>query len=197
MEHRLAQLMSRWNILRIFATTQLAATYLLLLLLTPSNWWTVVTPVLIFGGITAALAAVQLRVVWAWLTLVLQVFLFGVGLFAIVSGIIGEENVPILLLAFTMLILGEHILSLIMKYAGQFSRPENLLGFNLLALSSSLHQLYRKLARDCLIFSGGFLFSLGVAAVVTVGPVGFLSDPSLYAILAAISLALLVVLKEE
>jgi hypothetical protein len=189
-----------WNLLRLVSAAQAVTTYLLILAATPTRWWIVTGPIFVVGCIAAILAIVQCRVIWAWLTMLLQAALFGVGLFSTVFRISDETYVPLLLLAFLMAIASEHVLSVTLNYSAQFSRrgTRTVTEFNAQALRTSLGNLYGMLAWDAVIFGGVFLISLIVASLGAVGAtITMLSDPSLYVALMSITLAFLFVLKEE
>jgi len=200
MEQAITQLNLRWNLLRTLILLQVTATTLLILATIPEDWLALTVPVVALGFTTATLTALQLKQSWAWLTLLAQAFLFCTALMPAILGITGESYMPILLLAFTMMIASEHGVSLILKYAAQFSRRQerSTIGFNLTVLQDSLRHLYRKLTVDALVFGIGFILSLSIATLGTTLPMaGFLSDPSLYAVVASLSIALLIVLKGE
>lgn len=200
MEKSLRQLRLRWNLLRVISAGQVAATSLLILMAIPSTWWMVTGPVFMLGGVATILTVLQWKVAWAWLTLLVQGFLFVVGLLSVVFGIASGAYVPILLLALCMVMASEHVLSMTLNYSGQFSERGNrsVVEFNAQTLRASLDQLYRRLAWDGVVFGAGFLVSVAIAAIGVVGPAAaFLSDPSVYALVASISLALLVLFKEE
>jgi hypothetical protein len=200
MEKTLGQLRLRWNLLRIISAGQVVATSLLILMAIPNGWRMVTVPVFILGSLATILTVLQWKMAWAWLTLLVQVFLFAVGLLSTVFGITSGTMVPVLLLALSMVIASEHVLSTTLKYSGQFSGRGNrsVTEFNAQALKASLDHLYRRLAWDGVVFATGFLISLTVATMGVAGPtVSFLSDPSVYALVASISLGLLVVFKDE
>ena len=200
MEKSLGQLWLRWNLLRAISAAQAAATFLLILTAIPSRWWVVTGPIFILGGVATILTVLQCKVAWAWLTLLVQSFLFVVGLLSAVFAIASGAYVPILLLALCMVMASEHVLSMTLNYSGQFSGHGNrsVSEFNAPALRASLDHLYRRLAWEGVVFGTGFLFSVAIATMGVVSPTAtFLSDPSVYAIVASISLALLVAFKEE
>ena len=200
MEQSISRLNNRWILLRALAVLQVVATTMLILATIPQGWWLLIAPAIACGMTAAILTVLQLRKVWASLTLLAEGFLFTIAMVSAIIGINGESYAPILLLAFTMLIATEHALDLILKLARQFSKPQkqSTMEFNLNALETSLHRQYRKLTWDGCIFGTGFLLSLSIAAIATSGSVpSFLADPSLYAVIAAVSIALLIVLKGE
>jgi len=200
MEQNLGQLKIRWNLLRITSAGEAVATFLVILLAIPTRWWMVTSPIFVLGLIATTLTLVQYKIAWAWLTMLVQATLFAVGLLSTISGINGDAYVPLLLLAFLMGIASDHILNMALNYSGQFSQLGNraVAEFNVSALKASLGDLYRRIAWDGVVFGSAFLLSITVATLGAVGAtVAVLSDPSLYVILLSISLAALIMLKEE
>jgi len=200
MESSVARVQLLWNFLRVISTTLVAAISLLIPLAIPTGWLIPAAPVSILAVVAAILAVTDWKTVWVWVTLFLQASLFTMGLFAVVYGLTGQESVPVLLLTFTMILASEHTLTTTLGYSIQFSNRGNLAvqEFNAEALRVSLNHLYRRLARDNLILSTGFVLSLLAASVGMFVPTApILSDPSLYIVIASISLAALVVIKEE
>jgi hypothetical protein len=200
MEKSLGQLRFRWNLLRLISAGQAVATFLLILVAIPLSWWMVTGPVFILGCIATILTVLQWKLAWAWLTLLVQSFLFVIGLLSAVFGFASGAYVPILLLALCMVMASEHALTMTLKYSGQFSGRGNrsVIEFNAQALRASLDHVYRRLAWDGVVFGTGFLLSVAIATIGVVGPTaGFLSDPSVYALVASISLALLIMFKED
>ena len=200
MEKSLGQLRFRWNLLRVMLAAQAMATFLLILVTIPSSWWIVTGPVFILGCVATILTVLQWKVAWEWLTLLVEAFLFVVGLLSAVFGVAGGAYVPILLLALWMVIGSEHVLNMGLNYSGQFSARGNrsVTQFNIQALRATLDHLYRRMAWECVVFGAGFLLSVAIATIAIVGPTAeFLSDPSVYALVASIALALLVLFKEE
>jgi hypothetical protein len=200
MGETIAQLRLQWNLLQIITWVLPVATSLLILETIPSGWWMVSVPILILGAICASLAIIQWKPVWTWLVLIAQGFLFAIGLIATVTGPPNHAGIPLLILAYPMILATEHLLSTAMSYSAQFSTTgdSSVKQFNAPALTVSLCHLYRNLGRDGIVFGVSFLLSLAIGALSAIGATTtVLSDPSLYAIVATISLALIVVLREE
>ena len=200
MEQNIGRLNNRWVLLRTLGVSQAIATTLLILATIPQSWWGIVAPAIACGMMATILTVLQLRKVWASLTLLAEGFLFATAMAAAILGITGESYVPLLLLAFTMVIATEHALDLILKLARQFSKPQNqsIIAFNFNALETSLDNLFRKLTWDGFVFGIGFLLSVSIASLGAAGQIaGVLSDPSLYAVVAALSVAMLILLKGE
>ena len=200
MEQNVRNLWLRWNLLRLFAAGIISVTNLLIVRLIPGGWWLISVPALAIGFILTALAVTQWRVVWIYTALLVEAFLFTLALAATVFGFVFESYVPALLIAFTLILVSEHTLTTTASYSSQFSNQGDpaVLEFNFQTLSSSLKHLFRHLARDNLILATGFLISVAVVSLGAVGPApSILSDPSLYMVIAAISLAGLLTMKES
>ena len=200
MEQSLTRLRRLWNFLRIICAALAEATLLLILITIPNEWLMPSAPIFVLGIVAAILALAEWKIIWVWVALLAQASLFSLGLFAAVFALTTAEFVPILLLAFTMILVSEQTLTTTLSYSGQFSNRGNLvvLGFNAEALMVSLNHLYKRLARDSLILGAGFVFSLAAASLGAFEPTApILSDPSLYMVIASISLAALVLLKEK
>lgn len=199
MEQNLARL-RLWDFLRVISTALVGTTSLVSLFAIPTGWSITIVPLSLLTLVAATLTVTKWKMVWIWLALLVQVFLFTLGLFATIFGLTSEGSVPVLLLMFTMILASEHTLTTTFSYSTQFSNRGNLAiqEFNAEALKRSLNHLCRRLARDGLILGIGFVLSVVAASIGTFGPAAsILSDPSLYMIIASISLAALVMLKEE
>lgn len=201
MEENLANLRLRWDVLRGFAGTMTIATFVLILSTIPTSIWALWLLALIVGVLTSVIALVKCDFAWNMLTTLEQGILLGIALFSgVLKGAPGE-NLPILLLAFVMILVSEHTLSLISEHGDQFS-PSNHgleMDFNVPVLRRSLDRLYRRLARDGCILGMGFVLSIAVAStsgiLVPIAPL--LSDISVYVLVTSVALAVLIVSKEE
>jgi len=201
MEGSLANLRLRWNVLRGFASAIAIVTFTLLLSTIPATIWVLWFLALVVGFVTSILALVKCDIVWNTLTLLEQGVLFVIALLSGFSKGGPGENIPILLLAFVMILANEHVLSLISQYHVQFPTGDSTIGmdFNVPILRRSLDRLYRRLAWDGAVFGMGFVLSVAVASgggiLSPIAPV--LSDVSLYVLVTSIALAILIVSKEE
>ena len=156
-------------------------------------------PILALGVAGAVLAVEEWKAIWIWMSLLAQAFLVVLGLSAVFLGLIGQGYVVVLLLGFTMVLMNEHALSTAMSYSAQFSNERGITirEFNAEALGVSLKRLYRRLARDSLVLGGGFLLAVVAGSISAFAPsASILSDPSLYMVIAAITLAALLTSKE-
>jgi len=73
--------------------------------------------------------------VWILLVILVQAFIFTLALFGIVYGLIGDEYVPVLLLAFTMILANEHMLTTTSKVTAVSSPIAEISLFESLMLS--------------------------------------------------------------
>ena len=200
MGQSLSRLELRWNLLRVILTGLVAMTCVVILLAVPTGWWVPMVPIFGLGVVGAGLAVKEWKAVWIWMSFLAQAFLLALGLFAVVFGLIAEGYVAILLLGFTMVLTSEHAMSTTMSYSAQFSNEGRLAirELNAEALGVSLKQLYARLARDSIVLCGGFVLSIVAGSLGAFGPsASILSDPSLYMVIAAVSLAALLTSKEE
>jgi hypothetical protein len=201
MESSLGNLRLRWNLLRVIAAAIAIATFTLTLTTIPIAIWTLWVLALLIGISVSALALVKCDVTWSRITLLAQSILFAIALLTAISTGGPAEEVPLLLLAFVMILGTEQVLSLTSNYGAQFSLSKSapVAGFNVGTLQRSLDRLYRSLAWDGVIFSAAYLLSLTVASMGSllspVAPV--LSDISVYVLVTSISLAILIVSREE
>jgi len=201
MESSLATLRLRWNLLRGVASAIAIATFTIILSTIPVTIWFLWVLALLVGVVISILALVKCDLAWSRLTLLGQGVLLAIALLSVLSTGGPGENVPILLLAFVMILASEHILSLVSQYGVQFSTSNSAMrmDFNVPILQRSLDRLYRRLAWDGAIFSTGYLLSVAVASVggilSPITPV--LSDVSVYVLVTAIALAILMVSKAE
>jgi len=200
MEQRLAKPGWLWACLRAISVLPVAATSLLILFVIPSGWLLPIVPVIAIDVVAAIMAITYWKTILIWVALIAQIGLFGLGLFAVLSGSTGEGYVPLLLLMFTMLLGSERTLTTTLTYSYQFSTRDNseVREFNAEALRASIDYLPRKFARDSLILGLGFVLSLVAGSLIPplTGSL-ILSDPSLYLVVATISLAALIILKDQ
>jgi hypothetical protein len=201
MERGLGNLRTRWNLLRVVAAAIAIATFAVTLATIPLAIWILWVLVLLIGAAVSTVALVKCDVTWSRITLLAQSILFAITLLSAISTGGLAEEVPILLLAFVMILGTEQALSLIPNYGAQFSLSKSapVTSFNMPTLQLSLDRLYRRLTWDGIIFGAAYLLSLTVASMgsllSSVAPT--LSDISVYVIVASISLAILIVLREE
>ena len=201
MENSVVKLRLRWNLLRVMAAAIAITTFILALTRIPAAIWILWVLELLIGVIVSAFAVVKCDVTWSRITLIAQSTLFAIALLSAISAGESEEGVPILLLIFVMILGSEQVLSLISNFGTQFSLSAStpVIGFNMPTLQRSLDQLYRTLAWDGVLFTAAYLLSLSILAVGSfISPVApVLSDISVYVLVTSISLAILIVSREE
>jgi hypothetical protein len=201
MESSLGNLRLRWNILRAIAAAIAIATFTLTLILIPVAIWILWVLGLIIGIAVSTIAFLKCDVTWSRITLLAQSILFTIALLSAISTGGPAEEIPILLLAFVMILGTEQALSLISNYGAQFSLSNSapVTSFNIPTLQRSLDHLYRRLAWDGVILGAGYLLSVAIASMGSfLSPLApALSDISVYVLVTSISLAILIVLREE
>jgi hypothetical protein len=129
-----------------------------------------------------------------------EVLLFSMSLVAALFSPVIAGVFPVLLLTFVMILFSDRTLHLFASHGAQFSTSvDRLIDFNALAIEQSLTYLFRRLARNAVMFAGCYLLTivvlLGGFDLSGVAPI--LSDASLYILIISISLALLVSMKED
>ena len=200
MEQAIMNLRLRWDLLRIIVGALSEFTFFILIDAIPSGWWILSLSALMVGTTLTILTLAQWKMVWVWSTLFVQSALFGAGLLSTLFGVTGETDVPLLLLAFLFMLVSQHVLTLLSGYSPQFSigGSKSVMEFNVDSLKASLNHLYRRLAWDGFVFGSAFVLSVAIATMGEISPkIAILSDPSVFAIVVLIALALLVVFKEE
>jgi hypothetical protein len=151
--------------------------------------------------VVSVIAAANCNLMWARIALIVELALFSV---AMITALFSPEisvALPLLLLAFVMVLFSDRTMNLLANHGQQFSvlGEPLLLDFNAPVLQRSLAHLYRRVARNGVIFAGCYLITIGAL----LGGFDFhrfapiLSDVSLYILAISISLALLVSMKED
>ena len=134
-------------------------------------------------------------------SLLAQAILFSISLISDTLLKVVSANLAVLLLTFVMLLFGVEFLTLVLNYHKQVS---NWLGDtefepNARMVNKSLRDINRKLARFGIIFAGCYVLTIGVLfvseVVASLTPV--LSDIAVYVVLTSVSLALLIILRED
>jgi len=200
-ESSLGNLRLRWNVLRVIAAAIAIATFTLILTTIPPAISILWVLALLTGSAVSTIAVVKCDLAWSRIALLAQSILFAIALLSAISTGGPADKVPILLLAFVMILGTEQTLSLISNYGAQFSltNSAHVTDFNIPILQRSLDRLYRRLAWNGVIFGAAYLLVLTVASIGSLlSPVApALSDISVYVLVTAISLAILIVLRDE
>ena len=201
MESSLGNLRLRWNLLRAIAAAIAIATFTLTLTTIPVAIWILWVLGLVIGIAVSTIALVKCDVTWCRITLLAQSAVFAIALLLAISRGGPAEKVPILLLAFVMILGTEQLLSLISNYGAQFSlsNSASIMSFNIPTLQRSLDHLYRRLTWDGVVLGAAYLLSVAIASIGSfLSPVApALSDISVYVLVTSISLAILIVFREE
>jgi small-conductance mechanosensitive channel len=200
MEYSVKSIRLSWDFLRGIAGFTEFLTFAIIAAMIPPQLGVLRIPALIVGVVISALAAFKCSLMWARIALISEISFFFIPItWAVFSS--ASSVVPVLLLAFVMMMFSEHIVSLFSEYRHQFSTlvGERVLDFNSPALGRSLAGLYRRLARNGILYACCYVITIGVLLTglgfSRVAPI--LSDVSLYILVISISLALLVVMKED
>lgn len=190
-----------WNVLRIFSLAWLLVTLVFVTILLPPQ----LLPVGILGSLLGtsigALAILKGRWKWSVISLLDVGLMFTVLLLTQTVSKVVDQNLPITLLLFVMLLFAVEVLAVICKHQSVFLngilRSEALVSKDVLRRSTQ--NAFRKMSRLGLLFASCYLISLGIlfvgAYATSIAPV--LADVSLYVVVVSISLALLIILRED
>lgn len=151
--------------------------------------------------ILAAAAVLQARSTLAWLsTLDAWTVFFGLLVSQALSGTIGQY-LPITLLQFIMILFAVELLTASCSYEQRSSieHPQTIESDQAGSHTTSAQQVFRNVSRSGLLFAGCYLLSLGSIFLgeLTAVTIPLLAEISLYLVVVSVSLALLLVLREE
>lgn len=201
METSVGAYLLRWRVLRIFSVTWLLLTLVFITIFLPPNLLLIGILGSLFGVSFGTMAVVGGRRTWSIIPLFDAGMMFFVLLFIQAISKTVEENLPIMLLQFVMLLYTVELLTVTFKHHNLFSN-ENLRSEALVstsALTRSAEQALRQMARLGLLFASCYFVSLGILYIGTfvtaITPV--LADVSLYVVVVSVSLALLILLRED
>lgn len=191
----------RWRALRGFAIAWLALTFVSFA--APLQH---LSGFLILGSILGILLATLAIVTSDWKTGLVSLTIGGLIFFSlvvdqVVSGSV-RNNLPILLLQFIMFLFAVEILTSVLKQQQVLSpksiQPGQTVSYSVL-LQRSAKDVQAQIARLGLFFASCYLITLGLLYVGTelrsISPV--LTDVSFYIVVVSVSLALLILLREE
>jgi hypothetical protein len=195
------QYRSGWVLLRGLSSFWLALTALAIVSSYPPGLFsiTVLGPVIV--TIFSLLAVSKGNAACGRASLLAQAILFSISLISDTLMKAVSANLAILLLTFVMLLFGVEFLTLVLSHHRQISNWLEDTEFepNALMVNKSLRDIGRKLARFGIIFAGCYVLTIGVLFVseiaASLAPVQ--SDISVYVVLISISLALLIILRED
>lgn len=201
MEKRLGTVTARWNAIRASSLAFLLTTFIVLVGTLPVGLGIVAALLSGLGLLFGAWSLLRGERIWARAALSVMGLMFVVSLLirVVSNGIL--QSIPQLLLAYVMMLFETETLGLVCKHY-----PTQVIGQHTLSLTSdqtafrkSLDHMFRSFPRLALVFGSCYL--LAIAAIylgdlfVPVFPV--LSDISLYIVAVSVSLALLLILREE
>lgn len=191
----------RWSFLRIFSVAWYLLTLVSITLLFPPHLLPVGIVGSIFGISVGAVAVLKGR--WRWATISLLdggLMLFIVLLAHSMSKAV-ELYLPVTLLLFVMLLFATEVFTIMVRQHYLYSKEiiQSQAGVSVSVLARSVQQAFRQVARFGLLFASFYLISMGGlyvgAYLASLTPV--LADVSLYVVVVSISLALLVLLRED
>ena len=190
-----------WTILRVLAIFWLVITACAIALTYPAKLFSLAILGPIVVALFSVLAVSKGNPNWGRASHLAQAFLFSISLVSETSLKTVSANLPVLLLTFVMLLFGVELLTLVLSHHRQVSDwlRETGLGSNAFMMSKSIGDIQGRLAQFGIIFAACYLLTVGVLFVSElVAPLApMLSDIGVYLVLTSVSLALLIILKED
>jgi hypothetical protein len=189
----------RWNLVRLSFFIVASMTFVVLAVTFPNE---LILPAIFgscLGVLIAGWALLRGDRWWANAALVAGGLTMGISiLLQLLYGAI-LQALPGLLLAYVMLLFSAEGFALVSGHYGIQSKYNQNLQSSLAMVEESLEHLTRKSSRLAALFGGCFVVSLAAisAGDVLVGTVPVLSDLSIYIVAVSVSLALLLILREE
>lgn len=179
----------------------LASTFILLLVSLPEALTLPAVSVSVLGVLSGAWALLRTSKVWGRAALVAAVLLLSLSI--IIQSALGSilYTLPMLLLAYLMILFLVEAFDLVSKHSPMHKREMRSLQASLAipAIEKSLEHLFRKLARVGLMLGACYLLTLAAVSFgslfASISPLA--SDMSIYILAVSISLALLLILRED
>lgn len=201
MEKNLRGILSRWKAVGFSVFALLLLTFILLAATFPAG----VVPIAVFasgfGILFGSWAIVKGDWMWARGALLVEgLMLFSSLLIRTASGTV-LQTLPLLLLVYIMILFAVEALELVCKLHVTYSKEVQALPFShsIPILDRTTGHLFQRLSRLGVLFGSCYLLTVGAISLgglfVSILPV--LSDVSLYIVAVSISLALLLILREE
>jgi len=191
----------RWSCLRVFAVVWLLLSLVFITILFPPHLILLGILGSILGTCIGGMAILKGR--WRWAVISLldgSVMLFVLLLTQAMSKTVGQ-NLPVTLLQFVMLLFATEVFAVIFKRLDLYAKEtiQSLVGVPIAVLARSNEQAFRQVARFGLLFASFYLISIAALYLGTylasITPV--LADVSLFVVVVSISLALLVLMRED
>jgi hypothetical protein len=138
---------------------------------------------------------------WGKFSLMAEAVLFSISLMSDTFSENVSAGMPVLLLTFIMLLFGAEFLNLVLTHHGQMSNwlSDNALKANASMMNKSIRAIQARLTQFGMVFAACYLLTIGVLfsseMISSLAPV--LSDIGVYVVLASVSLALIVILKDD
>jgi hypothetical protein len=192
---------SRWVALQGLAVFWLALTACAITLTYPSRLFSLAVLGPIVVASFSVLAVSTGNTGWGKFSLLAEAVLFSVSLASGTWLRNLSTNIPTLLLTFIMLLFGIEFLNLVLSHHKQIASwlPDKALKANAFMLSKSIGDIQDRLTQFGIVFAACYLLTIGVlfASEVVVPVVPILSDIGVYVVLTSLSLALLLIVREE
>lgn len=201
METSIGRYQFLWKLLRIFSIGWFLVTLATITSVFPSQLVLFAIIGFLFAALLGTITIATGNWNWALSALAVSGLLFLIAVLVQATTGVAELYLPITLLQFLMLLFEVEVLTLICKHHSLFSkglpRPEAFASVSV--LEKSAQQILGHLSRLALLFSSSYLISLGILYVgAQLSSLSFmLSDISIFVVVVSISLALLLVLRED
>ncbi len=204
MENRIAMLTFRWKIFRAFSVAWLLLTLVFIALLLPKTLLSIGILGSVLGVFFGALGVMRGRSRWIITSLVDACVVFFLLVLSEASSKTLGQYLPITLLQFVMILYAVEVLTVTYNCQNQFSSDgfqpdpvDTISPKRVLYLPTE--QAFQQISRLSLLFASCYLISVGIlyvgSLVSSLAPQ--ILDMSLYVIVVSISLALLIVLRED
>lgn len=194
-------MVGQWHLIRAFSLIWIAMTFVTLAMTIGSNLLGLTLLLSACGVSLAVLAILAGNRLSATCSLLVGGITFASSLILNALSSNFSRVFPVLLLGYVMLLFGVELLTITCRYRDIYARLSSDSEFNphVLLFRKSLRYLYDKIARLGVIFGTSYVVTIGalfLGAKITSFVAG-LSDISLYLVVVSISLALLILIKEE
>jgi hypothetical protein len=192
---------ARWNLARILVLALLSLTFILLLVSVPEVLILPAVSVSVLGVLFGAWALLKASKVWARAALIAVALLFSLSM--TIQLALGSilYNLPVVLLAYLIILFLVEAFDLLWKDFPMHSRQMWALQAShaIPAIEKSLQHMFRKFARVGLMLGACYFSTLAAVSFgsffASISPLA--SDTSIYIVAVSISLALLLILRED
>jgi len=198
METNVSPQIFRWRILRAFSLLWLALTLIVVTLLLPTALVLFALIVVIFSGLTGGIAVLTYNSKLSIISLVTAFGMFLDLLGVEITSKTVESNLPLTLLGFVMLLFAVESLTATTKRPF-FEIPERGRQVPISLMDRFIEQSFTRTSRVAILFATCYLISMSTVYLSAYAALfqPALADVSLYVIVVSISLALLILLRED